>query len=230
MKNIQCPVGKRIRSNSSLRWRTKKRARGRRHEKKKGGRGLVERGKEGRGEDFEASAGLGKLTQIGWIVNAPSCAAASALRKISPPSAPASWVRHPLPLEVDNAISKYESARGMAKTCVYNAVLRGNVGRKEEEGKSFRGVFSYFILLFFGFSVFLFFFFFSRSRCKFLRLRFLLLLFSLFFFFRSLKKGFWGKRSRFVVIVDRVWLLYSIWAMILFFFGGGILIGWWRKE
>lgn len=178
----------------------------------------VGRAEEGRGRgDFEASAGLGKLTQIGWIVNAPSCAAASALRKISPPSAPASWVRHPLPLEVDNAISKYESARGMAKTCVYNAVLRGNVGRKEEEGKSFRGVFSYFILFFFGFSVFLFFFFFSRSRCKFLRLRFLLLLFSLFFFFRSLKKGFWGKRSRFVVIVDRVWLLYSIWAMILFF-------------
>lgn len=79
------------------------------------------------------------------------------------------------------------------------------------------GVFSLILSSFFSVFRFFFSFFFSRSRCKFLRLRFLLLLFSLFFFFRSLKKGFWGKRSRFVVIVDRVWLLYSIWAMILFF-------------
>lgn len=112
------------------------------------------------------------------------------------PSAPAcrpETVRHPLPPEVDNAISKYESARGMAKTCVYNTV-RGEEGgwRERRGGKSFRGVFSYFYPppLASFFSVV----FFSRSRCKFLRLRFLLLLF--FFFFRDDrygKKGSWGK-------------------------------------
>lgn len=126
------------------------------------------------------------------------------------PSAPAcrpETVCHPLPPEVDNAISKYESARGMAKTCVYNTV-RGEEGgwRERRGGKSFRGVFSYFypppLASFF-----------SRSRCKFLRLRFLLLL---FFFFSEMivteKRDLGGNLcSRFVIIViDRVWLLYRL--------------------
>lgn len=229
MKNIQCPVGKRIRSNSSLRWRTKKRARGRRHEKKKGGRGLVERGKEGRGEDFEASAGLGKLTQIGWIVNAPSCAAASALRKISPPFHPRPECATPSLPRWTMRFRNMNRRGGWPKPVFITQCFEGTWEGRRRRGKV-SGVFSLILSSFFSVFRFFFSFFFSRSRCKFLRLRFLLLLFSLFFFFRSLKKGFWGKRSRFVVIVDRVWLLYSIWAMILFFFGGGILIGWWRKE
>lgn len=216
MKNIQCPVGKRIRSNSSLRWRTKKRARGRRHEKKKGGEG-VGRAEEGRGRgDFEASAGLGKLTQIGWIVNAPSCAAASALRKISPPF-------HPRPECATPSLSRWtmrfrnmNRRGGWPKPVFTTQCFEGTWEGRRRRGKV-SGVFSLILSSFFSVFRFFFSFFFSRSRCKFLRLRFLLLLFSLFFFFRSLKKGFWGKRSRFVVIVDRVWLLYSIWAMILFF-------------
>lgn len=156
------------------------------------GGGDTRRRKGGGGWSSGGRKGEGGFRGLGWVgqtdpdrVNSECTLLRGGLRfaeNISP-LPPPPWVRHPLPPEVDNAISKYESARGMAKTCVYNAVLRGNVGRKEEEGKSFRGVFSYFILFFFGFSVFLFFFFFSRSRCKFLRLRFLLLLFSLFFFF-----------------------------------------------
>lgn len=216
MKNIQCPVGKRIRSNSSLRWRTKKRARGRRHEKKKGGRGLVERGKEGRGEDFEASAGLGKLTQIGWIVNAPSCAAASALRKISPPFHPRPECATPSLPRWTMRFRNMNRRGGWPKPVFTTQCFEGTWEGRRRRGKV-SGVFSLILSSFFSVFRFFFSFFFSRSRCKFLRLRFLLLLFSLFFFFRSLKKGFWGKRSRFVVIVDRVWLLYSIWAMILFF-------------
>lgn len=216
MKNIQCPVGKRIRSNSSLRWRTKKRARGRRHEKKKGGRGLVERGKEGRGEDFEASAGLGKLTQIGWIVNAPSCAAASALRKISPPFHPRPECATPSLPRWTMRFRNMNRRGGWPKPVFITQCFEGTWEGRRRRGKV-SGVFSLILSSFFSVFRFFFSFFFSRSRCKFLRLRFLLLLFSLFFFFRSLKKGFWGKRSRFVVIVDRVWLLYSIWAMILFF-------------
>lgn len=122
------------------------------------------------------------------------------------PSAPAcrpETVRHPLPPEVDNAISKYESARGMAKTCVYNTVREG--GGKGEGGKV-SGVFSLiFILL-------LLLVFFSRSRCKFLRLRFLLLL---FFFFSEMivteKRDLGGNLCFVIIVIDRVWLLYRVW-------------------
>lgn len=160
MKNIQCPVGKRIRSNSSLRWRTKKRARGRRHEKKKGGRGLVERGKEGRGEDFEASAGLGKLTQIGWIVNAPSCAAASALRKISPPFHPRVLSALPPPSRGGQCDFEIWIGAGDGQNlCLQRSASRER-GKRGGGGEKFPGCFLLFyppFFRFFGFS-FLFFF------------------------------------------------------------------------
>lgn len=140
------------------------------------------------------------------------------------PSAPAcrpETVRHPLPPEVDNAISKYESARGMAKTCVYNTV-RGEEGgwRERRGGKSFRGVFSYFLLLLLVF--------FSRSRCKFLRLRFLLLLFFFFPRWSLRKKGILGEISVLVSLLSLlivcgcciVWFKWR-WLFLSFFF-------WWN--
>lgn len=192
MKNIQCPVGKRIRSNSSLRWRTKKRARRRRHEKKKGGRGLVERGKEGRGEDFEASAGLGKLTQIGWIVNAPSCAAASALRKISPPF-------HPRPECATPSLSRWtmrfrnmNRRGGWPKPVFTTQCFEGTWEGRRRRGKV-SGVFSLILSSFFSVFRFFFSFFFFRvlvvnscgwDFCSFCFLS---------FFFSIVKKGILGE-------------------------------------
>lgn len=150
------------------------------------------------------SSGGGGFRGLGWVgqtdpdrVNSECtlCAAASALRKILP-SAPAcrpETVRHPFPPEVDNAISKYESARGMAKTCVYNTVRGEKGGWRERRGGKVSGVFSLiFILL---------------LLLPFFRLSFFRVLvvnscgwdfcsFCFFFFFRDDrygKKGSWGK-------------------------------------
>lgn len=230
MKNIQCPVGKRIRSNSSLRWRTKKRARGRRHEKKKGGRGLVERGKEGRGEDFEASAGLGKLTQIGWIVNAPSCAAASALRKISPPFHPR-VLSAPFP-SLSRWTMRFRNMNrrgGWPKPVFTTQCFEGTWEGRRRRGKV-SGVFSLILSSFFSVFRFFFSFFFFRvlvvnscgwDFCSFCFLS---------FFFSIVKKGILGET--FSVCCYRWSCVVVVFDLSddSFFFGGGILIGWWRKE
>lgn len=192
MKNIQCPVGKRIRSNSSLRWRTKKRARGRRHEKKKGGEG-VGRAEEGRGRgDFEASAGLGKLTQIGWIVNAPSCAAASALRKISPPFHPRPECATPSLPRWTMRFRNMNRRGGWPKPVFTTQCFEGTWEGRRRRGKV-SGVFSLILSSFFSVFRFFFSFFFFRvlvvnscgwDFCSFCFLS---------FFFSIVKKGILGE-------------------------------------
>lgn len=145
------------------------------------------------------------------------------------PSAPAcrpETVRHPLPPEVDNAISKYESARGMAKTCVYNTVRGEEGGWRERRGGKVSGVFSLiFILL---------------LLLPFFRLSFFRVLvvnscgwdfcsFCFFFFPRwSLrKKGILGEISVLVSLLSLlivcgcciVWFKWR-WLFLSFFFGG----------
>lgn len=207
------------RSNSSLRWRTKKRSFGR-------GGGDTRRRK---GERVAGRFGGGGFRGLGWVgqtdpdrVNS-ECTAASALRKISPPPlpllSPPLTVCHPL-LEVDNAISKYESARGMAKPVFTTQCFEGTWegGRRAEGGEEKKGGGEKFpgcFLLFYPppfFSVV--FFFFRVLVVKILAAEiFAPFIFFLFFFPQMIvteKSDLYGENLcfRFIIIVDRLWLLY----------------------
>lgn len=170
--------------------------------------------------------GGGGFRGLGWVgqtdpdrVNS-ECTAASALRKISPPPlpllSPPLTVCHPL-LEVDNAISKYESARGMAKPVFTTQCFegRGEEGgrRGGEEGRRGKvsGVFSLILSSSFFFGCL---FFFRVLVVKILAAEiFAPFIFFLFFFPQMIvteKSDLYGENLcfRFIIIVDRLWLLY----------------------